>query len=190
MNEEHELYSEIYRTKEKLLELNSDYWHLYSGYSTWYFWVNLLTILLPLVFLYKKLDRTRFFEISFYGYTAHVLWSNIDQMLSMYNLIDHPHRLTYVLPSGITITAVLFPVTFMLLYQYCSNRQKSFFLCALFGSILFSFGFGALSRMAGLLTLHKGMNLFYLFLIDILVAYAAYAFTALFKYLKKREPVI
>ncbi|WP_042225052.1 hypothetical protein [Oceanobacillus manasiensis] len=175
-----QLYQKIYGVKEQLAALQRDFWNNYSDFETWYFWFNLLSIFLPLLLLYVLLDRKRLFEISFFGYSAHVLWANIDNILSSNNYLLHPHSLTYLLPVGFSVTTVIFPVAFMLVYQYCTQRNKNPLLYFVGASLLFAFGFGGISHLVGLIEMHKGMNLFYLFLIDIVVSFLAYGFTKLF----------
>ncbi|MFC7062089.1 CBO0543 family protein [Halobacillus seohaensis] len=183
MNET-QLSNKIFEQKEQLNSLISKYYELYSGMDTWYLWFNIASILIPLIILYFKIDKKRLFEISFFGYTAHLLWANIDSVLSANNYLVHPHTLTHLTPTGITITAVLFPVTFMLLYQYCTNKEKSFYIYAIIFSLIFAYGFGGFSKAVDLLKMHKGMNLTYLFLIDIAVAFTALWVTKLFRKFK------
>jgi hypothetical protein len=184
---EKQLYGEIYHYKEQLSQATTRFWNQYSGPDTWYFWFNLAAFLLPLLYLYFKVDKRRLFEISFYGYTAHVLWSNADYILSSYNLLAHPHSLLQAVPGGISVTAVIFPVTFMLLYQYCTNKSKNFYLYGIGASIIFAYGFGYISKVLGLLKMHNGMNLTFLFLIDIAVAFISLWATRLFLKIKSKS---
>ncbi|WP_085524373.1 hypothetical protein [Tuberibacillus sp. Marseille-P3662] len=179
MNEQ-QLYHKIYVEKEKLDHLISNYWSSYSNIDTWYFWVNVASVLIPFILLYIAVDKKRLFEICFFGYTVHMIWANVDTMLSQHNYLVHPHTLTYLLPFGITITAVVFPVTFMLLYQYCTNRDKNFYIYTIIASLIFSYRAGGLSDVVGLLNIHKGMNFFYLFLIDVAIVYISFWMTKLF----------
>ncbi|MBP1970645.1 hypothetical protein J2Z83_002781 [Virgibacillus natechei] len=180
-----QLYNEIYERREQLDSLYTEFWNSYSGLDTWYFWFLITCIVLPLVFLYFVIDRNRLFEIAFYGYTAHILWLMIDTILTAQNYFVHPHSISHLTPTGISVTAVLFPVTFMLLYQYCTNKGKNFYLYAVMTSIVFAFGYGGISNVVGLLEMHKGMNLAYLFLIDIAIAFIALWATKVFLKIKK-----
>ncbi len=162
----------------------SNYWNSYSSIDTWFFWFNVASVVVPLLVLYYKIDKSRLFEICFFGYSVHVLWSNVDSILSKNNYLVHPHTLSYLFPVGITVTAVIFPVTFMLIYQYCKNKVKNFYLYSIIGSIVFAYGFGGLSDVVDLLKMHKGMNLTYLFLIDIAVVFTALWMTKLFQKFK------
>lgn len=80
MNEA-QLYQRIYKLREQLSGAYSEYWQHFSDVSTWYFWFNLASIVIPFIILYFAIDRGRLFEISFYGYSVHVLWSNADVFL-------------------------------------------------------------------------------------------------------------
>ncbi len=55
---------------------------------------------------------------------------------------------------------------------------------ATIGSIVFAFGFGGFSDVVDLLRMAKGMNLMYLFLIDIAVVFTALWMTKLFQKFK------
>ncbi|GGJ89814.1 hypothetical protein GCM10007063_10580 [Lentibacillus kapialis] len=185
MNEK-ELYYTILEQKQELESLMKEHWQLFSGMDTWFFWINLATIIVPLIILYFTVDRKRLFEISFFGYSVHVLWLNIDTLLTANNYFNHPHSISYLLPEGVTVTAVLFPVIFMLLYQYCTNNGKNFYLYAIVASIIFVFGYGTFSVSVDLLRVHKGMNFFYLTLIDIAIVFIAFWATKLFQLIKRQ----
>src|SRR5699024_2847569 len=92
------------------------YWHQYSNINTWYFWFILLSIIISLVILYFAIDKKRIFEISFYGYSVHVLWSKVDNALASHNYFVHPHSLTSFIPNGINMTSFV-----SVLYQ---SREK------------------------------------------------------------------
>ncbi|MBT2218637.1 hypothetical protein KK120_23025 [Virgibacillus dakarensis] len=186
MNEE-QLYHKIYETKEDLQNLIGQYWHQFSGLDTWYFWFNVASVIIPLVILYIVIDKQRLFEICFYGYTAHVLWLNIDSALSAGNFFVYPHSLTYLIPTGINITAVVFPITFMLIYQYCTNNRKNFYLYSIIGTIIFTYGFASFCLAVELVKMDKGMNVTYLFLIDTAVVFISFWFTKLFIWIKKKH---
>ncbi|MDQ0224284.1 hypothetical protein CHH83_13910 [Bacillus sp. 7586-K] len=184
---ENERLHKIMEQKDKLNDLIQQYWDDYSGIGTWYFWFNMICVIIPLLILYKKIDRNRIFEICFFGYTVHVLWSNVDSVLSSMNYLIHPHTLSSFLPVGITLTAVLLPVAFMFVYQYCTNRGKYFYLYVILLSMIFAFIFAPISKAFNLLTFFNGMNYFYLFLIDVVIAIIAYWLTRFFANLQRKE---
>ncbi|WP_106498186.1 hypothetical protein [Lentibacillus sp. Marseille-P4043] len=184
---EEQLYDKIYEQKDQLQKLISEYWHAFSGVDTWYFWFNIASVIIPLLILYFVIDRKRLFEICFFGYTIHVLWINIGSSLSSANYFVYPHSLTYIIPTGVNIAAVLLPITFMLLYQYCMNYKKNFYVVAIIGALVFAYGFGSFSLAVDLLKVNKGMNLTYLFFIDVAVSFIAYWFTKLFLWFRNKK---
>src|SRR5699024_7428221 len=135
--------------------------------NTWYFWIILLSIIISLVILYFAIAKKRIFEISYYDYSVHVLWSKDDDALASHNDFVHSHSLTSFIPSGVNMISFVLPIAFMLLYQYCTNHGKNFYLWAIVLAIVFSFGFTSLESAVGLLRMHNGMSKFYVFLIDI-----------------------
>lgn len=74
----------------------------------------------------------------------------------------------------------MLPVAFMLLYQFCTNREKNFYIYTIILSLIFAYVFGSLSVATELLKMSKGMNLTYLFLIDLAVVFLALWATKLF----------
>ncbi|MEN1968596.1 hypothetical protein WMZ97_11045 [Lentibacillus sp. N15] len=186
MNQE-QLYHKIAEYKSETQQLVSQFWHEYSSIDTWYFWFNILSAIIPLVILYFAIDKKRIFEICFYGYTIHVGWANVDSILSTHNLLVHPHSLTYFIPTGLNMTAVVLPILFMLLYQYSTNRNKNVYLWSLIGCALGAFVFAPIMSACNLLKLDNGMNFVYVFLIDIAVSFFAYWLTLLFRWVKHRH---
>ncbi|GAA0608051.1 hypothetical protein GCM10009001_26760 [Virgibacillus siamensis] len=184
---EQELYQQIYHLKEQLGGLITEYWKLYSNPGTMFFWINILTVLIPLIIWFIVVDRKNIFRIAFFGYSNHILWVTVDSYLTSNNYFNHIHSLSYLLPQGITVSSVLFPVFFMLLYQYCMKRNKNFWVYSLIGSFVFAYGFGSLAEAVDMARFHKGMNLFILALIDVAVVFIAYAMTLLFQKIRRTD---
>ncbi|MCT2535156.1 hypothetical protein NC661_11600 [Aquibacillus koreensis] len=165
---------------EELNTLISSYWNDYSGFDTWQFWVVLFLLISPLLLLYFKVDRTRIFEVLFFGYTVHILWTYTDIALERYRLFVHTYFISPAFPNAINMTASVIPVFFLLLYQYCTNRNKNFFLYAILLSAILAFPTAAFEiYILEMAELKKGFQLFHIFLIDIAIAYTAYLFTKL-----------
>ncbi|MCF3944823.1 hypothetical protein [Oceanobacillus alkalisoli] len=175
---------EIYEKTNELSELISGYWNAYSSFDTWQFWVSLLLFILPLALLFFTVDRERIFEIFFFGYTVHILWTYASVILEHYNLMNHTHFLLPALPYSLNITSSLLPVGFLLLYQYTTRHKKNFYLYTLLLSAIFAFGFATIEEWSGLIELRRGMNYFYIFLIDIAVVFISYWFTLFIKRVK------
>ncbi|GGJ65437.1 hypothetical protein [Virgibacillus salexigens] len=181
------LYHQIYELKEQLSFLRTEYWYQTSGVDTWYFWFNIASYIVPLVILYLFIDRRRVFEIGFFGYSIHMLWGYTNNFLSINNLLVHPHSFSFLIPVGLSVTAVILPVGFMFIYQYCTNYKKNYYFYAILLSVLFAYGFGAFSIAVNLLELHKWMTLTYVFLIDVMVAFLAYWLTKFFIWIGRQS---
>lgn len=182
-----ELYVEIQKLKGELGKLLGEHWHQYSNVDSIYFWINLAVLIIPLIVLFFAVDGSRLFEICFYGYTVHVIWSSVDQYLTENIYLNHIHSLAPFLPQGFTVTAVLFPVTVMLLYQYCTNHDRNFYFYAILWSAIMGIGYNYISIKLGMIKLHHDMNYFYLFLINIAVTYLALWLTMLFNVVKRHK---
>jgi|SRR5690625_293687 len=186
MNKE-QLYQEIAEYRDRTQHLISEYWHQYSNVDTWYFWFNLLTIIISLVILYFVIDKKRIFEISFFGYSVHVIWSKVDNALASHNYWIHPHSLTSFIPNGVNMTSFVLPIAFMLIYQYCTNHGKNFYLWTIAIAAFFAFVFSSFELAVGLLKKDNGMSRFYIFLIDLAIAFIAYWMTSIFRWVKRRH---
>ncbi|WP_079506045.1 hypothetical protein [Mesobacillus jeotgali] len=181
-----EYWKQIYRENDELSQLVYSYWKQYSDLGNWQFWLVLAFFLLPLIFLYFVIDRKRIFEIFFFGYTVHILWTYINQALANYNYFIHTYFLSPFFPPALSMTASALPVGFLLLYQYCTKNKKNFYIYVLLLSAVFAFGFATIEEYIGLVEMRKGMNQLYVFFIDVIIAYISYWFTKLILKIKDR----
>lgn len=179
-----EYWDEIYVKTEEFNELVSSYWNAYSNMGTWQFWVTLLLFVLPLVLLFYKVDRGRIFEVLFFGYTVHILWTYASLILERNNFMIHPYFLSPALPYSLNMTVSILPVSFLLLYQYTTKHNKNFYLYSILLSAVFAFGFTTIEKWMGFLELYKGANSFHIFLVDLAVVFISYWFTLFIKRLK------
>ncbi|MFZ4453881.1 hypothetical protein [Salibacterium aidingense] len=170
-----EYWVEIQEKREELNSLISSYWSGYSNLGTWEFWLVLSLLVLPLFLLYF-IDRKRIFELFCFGYTVHLLWTYIDLILENQNYLIHTRFLTPLLPFALTVTTSLLPVGFLLLYQYCTNHKKNFYVYTVILSAIFVYVFMSLEKGIGLVEFERGMNQFYVLIIDISIAYISYWF--------------
>ncbi|WP_413303348.1 hypothetical protein AA0X95_25910 [Bacillus sp. 1P10SD] len=169
----------IVEQKVELHSAYSSYWNQYSNFGNWQFWLVLSLLLFPLILLVFTVDRKRIFEIFFFGYTVHILWAYLDIALGHRGFFVHKYFLLPVLPNATNVTASVLPVGFLLVYQYCTNHKKNFFLYTILLSAVFAFGFASSERYLGLVEFRMGMNQFYLFLIDLVIVFIAFWVTRL-----------
>jgi len=173
-------WKEINKASEKVSSLMHSYWREHSDWGNWQFWVILLCLLIPLIVLLVKLNRNRTFEILFFGFTVHMLWTYTDLSLIRLGYIDHKYFLIPFLPQALGITASLIPVAFMLVYQYCINQNKPFIIWTTVLSAIFAFCFVPIEMSLGLVSIFKGFNIVHIFFIDIAISMIAYGMTNFF----------
>lgn len=179
-----EYWDEIYVKTEEFNELVSSYWNDYSNIGTWQFWVSVMIFGIPLVLLFFKVDRERIFEVLFFGYTVHILWTYTSLILERNNFMIHTYFLSPALPYSLNITVSILPVGFLLLYQYTTKRKKNFYMYSILLSAVFAFGFATIEEWMGFLKFSKGANNFHIFLVDLAVVFISYWFTLFIKRLK------
>jgi hypothetical protein len=172
-------WNKMYKLHDELNSLIFDYWNQFSHMGTWQFWFVMSLLVTPLILLYFTVDRKRIFEIFFFGYSVHMLWTYTLLVLSGTNFFVHTYFLTPFLPFGLNMTASALPVGFLLVYQYTTNHNKNFYLCIMLLSAVFAFGFATFEQFLGVLEIRKGMNKVYLYLIDLAVAFLSYWLTKL-----------
>ncbi|MFC4321346.1 hypothetical protein [Litchfieldia salsa] len=178
-------WEKIYDKQDELNSLITSYWNKFSSVGDWQFWLAVSMLIVPLIFLYFFLDRRRLFEILFFGYTIHILWSYFIIAMGTKGYFVHYYFLTPLLPHGINVSASMLPVGFLLLYQYCTNRNKNFFLYTLLLSAVFAFGFATVEKSMGFVEFRKGTHQFHLFLIDVVIVFISYWMTKILKKVQK-----
>ncbi|MED4072123.1 hypothetical protein [Priestia endophytica] len=168
---------EINEKEDELSSLFSNYWHQYSDFGTWQFWLILVSLIIPLIILCFTVEKRRVFEVFFFGYTVHVLWTYANIMLERSGYIVHTYYLTPLLPTPTNITASILPVGFLLLYQYCTKHRKNFYLYSVVISVIFAFGLASIEEKLKLLNIRNEKTLIYLYITDVVIAFVAYWFT-------------
>ncbi|MDV2581374.1 hypothetical protein [Alkalibacillus haloalkaliphilus] len=171
-----EYWNRIFELSQELSQVLDQYWHEHSSWDSWQFWVNIVLLIAPLIILYFAIDRTRMFEILFFGLLVHMLWNYSSNYLESQVMFRHLYFITTMLPSAFTMVASALPVAFMLLYQYCTNNGKNFYVWVIGLSVLFAFGFAPLEVVFGITHMGGGFHYVYLFFIDIAIAFISYWF--------------
>jgi hypothetical protein len=176
----------IHEKQSELDKLLHDYWNQYSSFTDWQYWVFLGMFILPLIILYFTVDRKRIFELLFFGFVVHLLWAYTDIYLGRHNFMVHKYLLVPDMPFSVSVVASALPVSFILIYQYCTNHNKNYPLFMVIMSLLWSFGIATIERMLGMLSFHNGMNQIGLFIIDIAIGLVAWGMTVFFKKLHRQ----
>ena len=175
---------EILDLQEKIVSMWLDYWKEYSHLGTGPFWVIVLMLVVPLVLIYFQIDRTKVFQIGFYGFNIHTWFTYSDAIAMRTGHVYYPFQAIPIMPVNFALDASLVPVTFMLVYQWCINNNKNVFLYGVITSAFFSFFFKPVMAAWELIKLANGMNYFYLFLNYLGILIMAIVLTKVFIYLK------
>lgn len=177
-------FDHIISLKKELEAATIDYWHQFSNYTTWQFWAILAMLLVPLIVLYFLIDRKNIFLLGFFGFSIHVIASYLDSLGVRKSWWDYPYISIPQLPASISIDASFIPVYFILLYQWCLNKEKNYWLYGTLSAIAFTFIFKPL--LIGLNLFELYTNWFVLLAAYLFVVYAAKLITNLFIWMSEK----
>ncbi|MEN6459979.1 MAG: CBO0543 family protein [Syntrophomonas sp.] len=104
----------------------------------WTWWLNLAVTVIPIIILWKVLDRRRFLEIIVFGMLMAMLATFLDALGITYSLWNYPDRFVPVSPRLIPIDFVALPFLYMLVYQRFTS-WKSYMAANLVLAAVFSF---------------------------------------------------
>jgi hypothetical protein len=164
-------------TQKKLKDMSIEYWEKYV-FNTWQWWLNIATLLLPLILWWKLVDKKRLLEISVYGFFASVTAVFFDMIGETLVLWDYPYLvipMDYIL---IDTDYSILPIAYMLIYQYFPS-WKGFIIANTVLSALFSFVAEPLLVLLGLYEIH-GWKYIYSFPIYVAIAILCKGITKLF----------
>ncbi|MFT9497921.1 CBO0543 family protein [Anaerosolibacter sp.] len=127
----------ILEVQRQLRDASIDYWVKYV-FNTWQWWVNIGTLILPVILWWKLANKKILLEILLYGFITSSFTVFFDTIGETLVLWDYPYLvipMDYILID--TDYAVL-PVAYMLAYQYFP-RWKDFIVANTVISAVFSF---------------------------------------------------
>ncbi|WP_052144841.1 hypothetical protein, partial [Halalkalibacter okhensis] len=188
-----EFIEKINRVQTNVNYMTDEYWALYSDASTWQFWYHLFWLIFPLVILFKFIDKEKFFEVLFYGYSVHVLFTYGDSYLVRYGYVDHPYMIFSQFPFAFSVNAAILPVIYMLLYQYCILHKKNFYIWSLVVSAVVGLGWVEIHKQLNIFQMNEKLNVlqlhpaymnFYIFINNFMTSVIVFWFTKLFIYIK------
>ncbi|GAA4706932.1 CBO0543 family protein [Brevibacillus fulvus] len=179
-SEQQAMLVKIRELSEERTQASIDHWLQFSNMGTWQFWVSVVALIFPLAVLLIYLDRRRTFEILFFGFVVHVLMNYLDAYGVANGLVEHPYIIIPGMPINLAINTALIPVLFMLTYQYCINQSRNVYFFGLIAAVFTGLVLGGLATATEFLHLFKGMNIWYIFVIDYLEFVLAYWLTSFF----------
>lgn len=115
-------WEKIFEKNKEINALFDSYWNDYSNLETWQFWVVTFFFLSPLILLYFTVDRKRIFEVFFFGYTVHMLWTYGEIILARQGYFIHTYFLTPFIPYALSIKH----------YSICSTSSLLTFISILY----------------------------------------------------------
>ncbi|TYP74526.1 CBO0543 family protein [Paenibacillus methanolicus] len=178
-------FEQIRQSKLEEAETIQRYWLQHSNMDTWQFWLLAVLFVVPLIVVLWKMDRSRAFLLGFFGLNVHIWFSYIDTFGVERGMWGYPYKFVPFLPESITLDTSLVPVTFMLLYQWCMNTRRNFYLFGIALCGAYSFILKPIMVQLDLFQMYRGMNFVYLFLLYGLVFGLSVGVTAFFMALRK-----
>lgn len=177
----------VENAQEHAVHTFMEYWHRFSDFHTWQFWLHMAMLVVPLICVFILIDRKKALQIGFYGFNVHVWFTYIDTIGVRNSLWVYPFQAIPFIPVSFGLDAALIPVLFMLVYQWSINEKKNYYLCSIGLSLILSFIIKPIFVAMDLLVLMKGMNYFHLFLGYIIVLLLSKWIANLFLYMQKKS---
>lgn len=187
MEEKQIEYLEMIRNSTKeATEISTHYWKEYSGIDSVQFWIVLLVLIIPLIFLYLKIDRKKMFLLGFFGLNYHIWFAYANSGGIRLGKWEYPYELIPMMPS-FSLDASLIPVCYMFVYQWVLNHQKNYYLYALCLSAFFAFIMKPILVYFHFFHMFGSVNYFTLFLYYIGIAILAKIVTNIFGRMQQIE---
>ncbi|MFD1361803.1 hypothetical protein [Lentibacillus salinarum] len=178
--------AEIRGLKEKITQLQVDYWFSFSDFGTWQFWVVLAALIVPLIILILFIDRNNILLLLFFGINFHLWFQYVNAAQISMGLLEYPYEILPYLPS-IALDGSIAPVSYILMYQWVLNHAKNIYLHATLLSAVFAFVAKPIIVSFGFFHMYKGLNYFHLFLFYLLFFFVSYAITRLFVWMQQKR---
>ncbi len=131
-------YHTIEMKQQELHQLSLHFW-LDHNLWTWKWWLLLVLTVLPLIIWWKVLEKTKGFEIAFYGSMLSLSALILDVIGSEWDWWAYPVKLLPGIPPFITADSILVPVVFMIVYQHYSLTWKTFFISSFIMAMIVAF---------------------------------------------------
>lgn len=133
-----ELFPEIIKLNKMLRILAKEYW-LENVLYTLQWWLLIFMLIVPLIVLWKLIDRNRVGNVLLYGFIISLVSTSLDRIGVELMLWSYPY---YILPVPHPlldpINCALLPVTYTLIYQYFP-KWKEFLIVLIVSALITSF---------------------------------------------------
>lgn len=129
----------IYSLEQQLTQLRIENW-LHHDLFSWQWWLLLAVLIIPWLYWWKKVDRTRLLEMTVLGMIVLIISSYLDAVLTELGLWAYRYWVLPVWPRLIPADFTVLPVGFMFVYQKYGAAWKRFIIAMTITSALYSFG--------------------------------------------------
>ncbi|PAB59567.1 CBO0543 family protein [Anaeromicrobium sediminis] len=137
MNSQYPSWEHIVELRIKLRDANLSYWFHHDLFSFGW-WIIVFLTIAPWIIWWKLVNKSRLTEILLYGSFISILTTVLDVLGATFVLWGYPTMLEPGVPPMVPANLSVFPVGYMLLYQYFPKWIK-FLIAATGMSFIFSF---------------------------------------------------
>lgn len=130
-------YGKILDVKYHLFNLQIVNW-LNDDLHKWTWYLNLLLIILPVIILWKVINRSRLLEVLVFGLLIAMVVTLLDSLGLAFVLWDYPDKFLPITPRLFPVDFVLLPFAYMLVYQKYM-KWKDFIIANVVMSVAFAF---------------------------------------------------
>lgn len=183
MTEQQRIFHDIIKAEETITNKLVQYWYQYSSFTSIYFWIMAVAIMISLGILIYKIDRQHIFLIGFYGFAIHVITLYIELIGIRKGLFGYIYQISPYIPN-FALSAAIIPVSMMLLYQWIYKRDKNYYIYSFFAALFFAFIFKPTIVFFGFFAMYKNTSYFTLFLFYIIIFMLAHWVTKGFLWLQ------
>ena len=121
-----EIINQMIQVKIMYKQLSIEHWVKYEVF-TWQWWIGVACVVIPLLVLWKLVDRRRILEITAFGFMVNILATFLDVMGSELLLWNYTLRLLPQIPLLFPVDFIIVPIIYMLIYQrYLAWKQFLF----------------------------------------------------------------
>ncbi|APH05125.1 hypothetical protein [Bacillus weihaiensis] len=177
----------ITKNQHQLAEDWFFYWNEFSAFTTWEFWLHVFIFILPLLILYKKIDRSIALQLGFFGFNIHVWFFYFDAFGTRQAFWTYPYQIIPFIPNSVGLDASLVPVLFILFYQWILRKQKNYYFYTLLLSGFLSFVLKPVLVHYHLFEFHQGATYLHLFLTFVVIISLSKWITDLFVYFERNS---
>lgn len=178
-------FDEIVKMGKEGQKALNQYWLDYAIYTSFEYWLMVLLLVVPFIFLFLKINKNKLFQILFYGYSIHISFGYSDLYGRNLGYWNYPFPVIPALP-GIILDSSFIPIIFIFVYQSTLNSNKKYYLYATITAGILSFVFKPMLVELGLFRMYGPTNYFHLFLSYLSIITFAKLLTDLFVWIKKR----